>query len=269
MPLIPILVLGGLLDLVAAHYFPGTPAVESARRISLPIFLGNIAFLQGIAVPYLGSNTPLWSLAFEGWFYLAFPLLLIAGMRLRSSSAQAVLAGLLAIAVYGLVGPIFAFYFILWCFGAAVAVLPRRIPARLVPKLIPAAVMGFLIMNLLAWKFQPYQLMTDPLLAASAAALCYLLLHAQGPARGGRYSATAVFLARMFYTLYLAHFPMVSFLNCWLDPSEQPWPVTPTNIAIVLGWQMLVFALCYLLYRAFEANTDKVRGWLALPKLKI
>jgi len=268
-PLIPILVLGGLLDLAAAHYFPGTPAADSAGRVSIPIFLGNIAFLQDIAVPYLGSNGPLWSLSFEWWFYLAFPLLLIAGMRLRSSPAQAVLAGLLALAIYFLVGPIFAFYFILWCFGAMVAVLPRRIPANVIPKLIPVAVAVLLAVNLLVWKFQPYPLVADPLLAVCAAALCYLLLHAEGPARGRIYPVLAIFLARTSYTLYLAHCPMVSFLNCWLDPTEQPWPITPANIVIVLGWQALVFALCYLLYRAFEANTDKVRGRMALPRLKI
>lgn len=41
-------------------------------------FLGNVLFLQTIAVPTFGSNGPLWSIAFEFVYYLAYPALAIA-----------------------------------------------------------------------------------------------------------------------------------------------------------------------------------------------
>jgi peptidoglycan/LPS O-acetylase OafA/YrhL len=39
------------------------------------VLLGNLVFLQAILVPTWGSNGPLWSLAFEFWFYIWFPTL--------------------------------------------------------------------------------------------------------------------------------------------------------------------------------------------------
>lgn len=41
-------------------------------------FLGNALFLQTVAVPVYGSNSPLWSLACEFWYYVLFPLLAVA-----------------------------------------------------------------------------------------------------------------------------------------------------------------------------------------------
>lgn len=41
-------------------------------------FFGNAFFLQTLAVPVLGTNGPLWSLANEFWYYLAFPFAAIA-----------------------------------------------------------------------------------------------------------------------------------------------------------------------------------------------
>ena len=43
--------------------------------ISLNTFIGNLLFLQDSIVPVFGSNGPLWSLKFEWWFYMIYPLL--------------------------------------------------------------------------------------------------------------------------------------------------------------------------------------------------
>ena len=47
------------------------------RGASRPVdddFAGNALFLQTILVPVLGTNGPLWSLAYEFWYYAVFPL---------------------------------------------------------------------------------------------------------------------------------------------------------------------------------------------------
>ena len=49
------------------------------QTIGLPTLLGNLAFLQDFFARPYGSNGPLWSLSYEFWFYLVFPLLVGAG----------------------------------------------------------------------------------------------------------------------------------------------------------------------------------------------
>ena len=87
--LIPALLFGGLLDVAGIHPFgpggiysgqTGTHELTFAvlNRLSVPILVGNYAFLQGIYVPTFGSNGPQWSLANEFWYYRVFPLLACA-----------------------------------------------------------------------------------------------------------------------------------------------------------------------------------------------
>jgi peptidoglycan/LPS O-acetylase OafA/YrhL len=87
--LVPALVLGVLWDrsgieLVGSGgiYSGSVPnaSILSTVLPSLrwPVFFGNLFFLQTIAVPSLGSNGPLWSLSNEFWYYIMFPLGLLA-----------------------------------------------------------------------------------------------------------------------------------------------------------------------------------------------
>ena len=89
--LFPALILGGLWDRIgmripqaAPIYFGAlykfyVPSV--ALRSTFPIFLGNLFFLQSIVSPVFGSNTPLWSLSYEFWYYILFPVLILATAR--------------------------------------------------------------------------------------------------------------------------------------------------------------------------------------------
>jgi peptidoglycan/LPS O-acetylase OafA/YrhL len=75
--IIPALAIGGLLDSVGcfaldAPLYRGATgtivlAYDVAQRLSLGTLIGNVAFLQTIAVPTFGSNGPFWSLANEFW----------------------------------------------------------------------------------------------------------------------------------------------------------------------------------------------------------
>lgn len=47
---------------------------DVALRLAPWIFAGNVLFLQAIRVPEFGSDGALWSLAYEFWFYVLFPL---------------------------------------------------------------------------------------------------------------------------------------------------------------------------------------------------
>ena len=63
------------------HGYEGAIAVLGAapiERMGLRDFLVNAFFLQTIAGPTFGSNGPLWSLSYEWWYYVLFPMVLAA-----------------------------------------------------------------------------------------------------------------------------------------------------------------------------------------------
>ncbi|MGN6291497.1 MAG: acyltransferase family protein [Chitinophagaceae bacterium] len=47
----------------------------------LTTLIGNLLFVQETYVPVFGSNGPLWSLKYEWWFYIIYPILLVANKK--------------------------------------------------------------------------------------------------------------------------------------------------------------------------------------------
>jgi peptidoglycan/LPS O-acetylase OafA/YrhL len=111
--------------------------VDVAARLTPVIFFQNLFFLQVSVADTFGSDSALWSLAYEFWFYILFPLGIFAFARRTQLGKRIVSATfLLAIAWFGRV------YFILfpiWLLGALLAVLPTlrlRAGARLLAALV-------------------------------------------------------------------------------------------------------------------------------------
>lgn len=93
--LIPVLIIGGTLGWAGAFYgaFPNYMAVTGLHSISVPVantlsvsgVFGSLLLRGAIAVPLLGSNGPMWSLAFEFWYYIWFPALVLLVARVAQS----------------------------------------------------------------------------------------------------------------------------------------------------------------------------------------
>ena len=132
--LLPSLALTFVWNMLDFHY--GGAAYLSGRANPLatqPVcldgltFLGNVFYLETLCVPCYGDNGALWSLAYEFWYYILFPLLfwgLSSGWSDKLWHRVAMLlvgAGLIAVLPSPLVVG-----FVIWLFGAAVAALERR-----------------------------------------------------------------------------------------------------------------------------------------------
>ncbi|MDH5381801.1 MAG: acyltransferase family protein, partial [Cyclobacteriaceae bacterium] len=59
--------------------------------------MGNLGFLMKFYTPVFGSDGPLWSLAYEGWFYITFPLFFVV-LRKNSLLAGLIMVGLFVVA---------------------------------------------------------------------------------------------------------------------------------------------------------------------------
>jgi peptidoglycan/LPS O-acetylase OafA/YrhL len=129
--LVPALALGLLLDasgrflLDVAPYralgFQESGYFDVGSNISPAILLGNLAFLQEMVVPPLGSNSPLWTLSREFWYYIWFPALYLA-VRGRPSWPALILT-----AATAMLAPSVVALFGCWLLGAGVAWIEPRI----------------------------------------------------------------------------------------------------------------------------------------------
>jgi len=266
--LIPALLFGGLLDIAGIHLFgaagiysgqTGTHELNSAilNRLSIPILIGNYAFLQGIYVPSFGSNGPLWSLANEFWYYLAFPLLGCAFWP-RLSVTQRLLNVLLFVAVMAFVRPQIALLGIIWLLGVAIHYLPH-LPAGnvLVRRLfLVAAVIA--CCAALAWCKQASNGWADYALGLVVAALVYIILSCSRTPMPKAYNWTSHAISRSSYTLYLVHVPLLVFLTAWI--AQARWIPTPVHVLEGCAIFAAVMIYAQVVWFFFEKRTDSIRA---------
>ncbi len=268
--LIPALLFGGLIDLAGTHIFgsngvyggkTGTHELTFvvAHRLSFPILFGNYVFLQGIHVPDFGSNGPLWSLANEFWYYIAFPLIVCA-LWPRFSVVKRLLNVLLLIAVVAVVGPSIALMGLIWLMGVAVHYLPHLSADNVSVRrmLIVAAILA--CCATLVWSKQSRFIGADFILGFVVTALIHVILSCSRTPMPRAYNWTAQFLSRSSYTLYLVHVPLLVFLAACVGQAR--WLPTPLHISFGVAILAIVFLYAQLIWFFFEKRTDSVRNWL-------
>ena len=74
-------------------------------RYSLTTLIGNLALMMNTYVPVWGSNVPLWSLKFEFWFYLLFPLFFLL-LKRSASMAFLVQVALFTLSFFPFLWPV-------------------------------------------------------------------------------------------------------------------------------------------------------------------
>lgn len=235
------------------------------EHTSVATFAGNVAFLQTVVVPPLGSNTPLWSLANEFWYYLVFPMawLAVAGRNIAVRKRVAFLA---AVGVtLGLLGTKIAIYFPIWLLGVLVAGLPestiiQRKAVRRTLSLIALVGLAGLMAVVGLGKLKN-ELLSDYLIGFAFALLVYALKHSRRPTASLTARRWVGGFADFSYTLYLVHLPPLICLRAWLTyesawvPGTTTWPKLGLIVAAVVGY-------AYLLSLVTERQTERVRRWI-------
>jgi peptidoglycan/LPS O-acetylase OafA/YrhL len=271
--LLPALLLTLVLDRAAVAWLPGAqlytqpPAGEAVLNFSAAandgplVLVGNIAFLQGILVPPFGSNAPLWSLAYELWYYVAFPLFYFAAARSANWPIRAVL-GVAGLGVLVMVGTTISLYFVVWLMGAAVALVYRRWGSAFRPPtwLVPVSAL-LLAVALVAGHLIQAAFLRD--LTVGIAFTMFLVSLRFSPPRKGPalYAALASWLAGAAYTIYLVHFPILLFLRAWLQPRGQLQP-NPSSVMVGLALFACALGIALVFAHFTERRTNAVRSWV-------
>lgn len=268
--LVPTLLIGGALDFTAIALLDSPThkgltdtfvlRADVWGNLSPLVLAGNAIFLQDILVPPFGSNGPLWSLAYEFWYYIWFPAALLSWRRRVPSAALAAFA--LAFFV-----PALALGFLSWLCGSAVFYAERRLRRSdggpQVRRRFVASSLAVLAIVLIWGRTGDYAL-EDPVLAMAFAVflLTLLLLNPRVlPAivPFARYGAQASF------SLYAIHFPVMAFVaGALIDRTRLPPGIYGFSLVAVTLLMTVVLA------RRFAALTEaktglvraRVQAWL-------
>jgi peptidoglycan/LPS O-acetylase OafA/YrhL len=266
--LIPALLLGAFWDHLGIHLFGtsgiygGLPKTNAAMvpippRLSAGAMLGNAFFLQGILAPTFGSNGPLWSLSYEFWYYVLFPLIVLA-FPLGRAGWSNVLYAIASFIVLFFIGQSISIYFLIWLLGAAINFAPERSGRS--GELWIAAIFGALMLVLALFKSQldPIE-HSDFVVGVASAVLIYVLLQSNAPSTSGIYSRTARTLAGFSYTLYLVHAPALNFIGAWLAPGAS-WQPDAIHIAAVASLGICMLAYAFGIAQLTEYRTSAIRS---------
>lgn len=270
--LIPVLLLGYAIDHIGVElaqpgsiYFapPGQIVIKSSLPEAMQFkgFLGNLFFLQEIFVMPFGTNFPLWTLAYEFWFYAAFPFLLFL-LWPATRPLKRVGCGVALLLIFLLVGHKIALYFCFWLFGATVELVPKRLSERTASYLAAAGNIAFIALLVAVLKAKMPVIVSDAIESFAFAGLCYVVVHLQQQCRFRLLSLGASGLSAISYTLYLVHAPILIFLCNLLMPVWRPWSFDTIGLARYISTTLGIFAIAVLLYWLFERRTPLVRAWM-------
>ncbi|MCE9589468.1 MAG: acyltransferase [Planctomycetes bacterium] len=215
------------------------------------ILLGNLAFLMKIYVPAFGTDGPLWSLMYEWWFYMIFPLFWLLSRR-SIALATAVMAAMYVLTRFRAVGEL------------ADQIVPMKVPFQVFTMMI-IWWFGVLLADIYAGRLRiPFAALAPLTVLVPVGLLCndrlgqwgglVVGLGFVGVIASGFTLQRAGFnlavlnmlkpLGNMSYTLYVCHMPIIAFLSGWLMsrspgsllPRHFGWVPVGVVIAVVFSW---------------------------------
>jgi len=241
------------------------------QALNLNTLIGNIFFMQTLHVQAFGGNGPLWSLAYEFWYYLLFPCLILA---FRSKGViSKVIYVIVSVILMLVVGKVVLMYFIIWLLGAALVFIPK-IPQLNHYKIVTLTTTASLFLfSLVARRFIHFvglesgtSNMTQVLLRSftselfvgvTFSLLLYTVLHAYNTPRKFGSISVSRFLASFSYTLYLTHFPVMMFIVTYVGTNV--WEVNVRHNLYVVGIATIMLLYAWLVSRFTEAKTSLIR----------
>lgn len=264
--LIPALICGVFLDNVGMHFLGSESSIyagpslsvvphDLAARLSWKVIAANAVFLQGILSPTAGTNNSLWSLAYEWWYYLQFPLLILAFAKATKPLLRvAYLALLIGSTLF--VGKDILILFPTWLLGALIAALPLRTLSRwLVAPILTVSVSCLLLIK----RFDLSKQSAAWCVAVAFSLVLFCAVRHKGICGNAIYQRVAGFFSDISYTLYLVHLPLAIFICACIDRPWHYYSLSFSNAIMFLFINAGIIVAAYIFYGLFEGNTDRIR----------
>jgi len=268
--LLPCLALTWAIDQVVLHVAPQVYAggyaalwhsapMPGQYDASWRTWLGNVFFLQTVAVPVFGSNGPLWSLANECWYYLLFPAMWQAGMA-GTPTAQRWWAGALAVGLLWAMPTEMRWGYLVWLMGVG-ACWWRGRPAG------PFALVVAMFLGGIAFSKWPGSQAGsvpwgDLVLGACTALLVRHATAGQTTPWPPWIRAPIERLSDLSFSLYLSHFPLVMLIGATGHLQQRMQPGFATW-CVFSAWLLGLVACGQGVWWLFERHTPRVRQWIS------
>ncbi len=268
-PFLAAIVIGFCLDSIGQYfeysiYNHATPNALINNNISIDFsvnqLVGNLLFLQNTYVPVWGSNTPLWSLKFEFWFYMLYPLLYFInrknvwlGVAIVFIFSICILSGLCILPVKlfnEVIGALFC-----WWLGTLLADIYTKRVAWPIVYFSPFSILVFCIP--IMQQFVP--LYKDMFCALGFFGLLSFLFFLQGKGIALKWLVKLKGLGDFSYSLYVIHFPILVLMSGYLL-SKNSNQMPHTQVYIFIGitiCTMIAYALHFITEKLAHLNTDK------------
>lgn len=222
-------------------------------------FLQNIFFLQTVAGPAFGTNLPAWSLAYEFWYYMAFPLSYFLLTQPIAIFKKVVIFLVLVVLILFL-PPQLLLWGVIWLLGY-LAILGCNIE---VIKNIGGTLTyfaGSVILFIILVVADKFKLIGD-FEGKFAVAVGFLLMMPSllfFRIDNITYTKISEFFSNISYTLYLTHYPILVFLCLVLNDGKRS-PINEEGGILFCGLVAICIAYAFCIYNLFEKHTPKIRN---------
>jgi peptidoglycan/LPS O-acetylase OafA/YrhL len=275
--LVPALLIGACLDHAGIHWLNESELYTDpsqyrtislgaiiANALDLPTLLGNLAMMQGILTVSYGSNTPLWSLSYEWWYYTLFALISAASLsRDYASIAYAVIAVVVLLVLPGKI----ILWGLFWLLGLSAHVWISSRMWRPPPWLGVALLVTGIVASRLSHNISNLETQ-ESLGFAFGRDMVVAIGYVAALVSASRLSATIPFphlhklLAAFSYTTYLCHFPaMVIVIAAGFQLLGLGFRVQPElyGVTYMLTTITVLYFYCFIVSHFSERYTSVVR----------
>jgi peptidoglycan/LPS O-acetylase OafA/YrhL len=281
MVVIPAIALTFAVDTIGRTLFPPNYGAYAAfeGHFDPRYILTNLLNLQGVIATHYGSNGPLWSVGYEFWYYMVFPLFLaplIASLDQKRGIILAALATLFCLAI-SLRQIWFPFGLALWTLGAWVSV-PKQPGMTSTRNAFGLFLFGTVLLGVIfnndVYHAHPWvQYVSDTGSALLFANLILTMRFSDGPHWRLLDWHGHKSLADFTFTLYAIHNPTLMLLRAtttavlgvdWIEGAAAPIQWAAFGVAV-----SLTILLAYALSRFTEGKVDAARRWASAMLDKI
>lgn len=232
-------------------------------NLSVGVFAQSILFLQTITAPIFGTNGAMWSLAYEFWYYIAFPLAMIAYIGFKNNKILNIVFALVLLISFLVFFPAdIVLGFGIWLFGYVayrLAYIERLI------YLFNSTIIRVITLFILAVCifFSAYIKMNE-WLSGYVVGIAYtlvLLSFLNFEMKESFVRRTVQFFSDISYTLYLVHMPVMIFTVSYFFNNER-FGFTVIPILTFCAYFVGVVIYSYIMYLLFEKRTPQFRNWV-------
>lgn len=238
-------------------------------KLTIVNFAANFLMLQHFFFDTLGSNSPLWTISAEFWFYIVFSAFALLRIG-QSRTVTITLFFILLIFIY-FFNIEFIRLFGYWLIGVFAGIMKPNINIK--PIYAFLVVLSSLIFS--RFYISPSSSWIDLTATNYFVAMSYGLLILSIRNKNifffKKFAKINKFLASFSFSLYLIHFPLMLFLLAVLNQfqffSEITVGFSPTSYKGIMLYVLLIFIICLISY-IFSLFTEKktfiVRNWMKI-----